>query len=127
MKKIFVVLAALLLLSIVACGGGNTSTSQTSASTEVLNSYTKALKAGDTTKAVEYVSEAAKDKQKKALDLMNQDSRQRLADALLSASKEYEDDNAIKYRGTMTLPDGSKVEDTFWMILENGSWKITGL
>lgn len=105
---------------------GSEDTSTTSPSSTI-NGYSSALEAGDINKAMEYVSVPAQNKQKQALDLLNQDSLNRLATAMRNATKEYEDNSAIKYRGTMTLPDGSTQEDTFWVVLENGAWKITGL
>ena len=141
----FIVLFSLISMTLAACGGGGdgsiltsitsasetptsqTPTSQTSASTEALNSYTTALKAGDTTKALEYVAQSDQDRQSQALQLLDQTSKQELANAMSNATKEYEDDFKVKYRFTMQFSDGSTVEDTFWLVLENGKWKLTGL
>jgi uncharacterized protein YcfL len=122
MKKLFVVFAAMLLLVMMGC-----SSSESATAPGVLDSYTQALKAGDNTKALESVSTSAQDRQRQAFELMDQASKQKLADAMSNATKEYEDDFKIKYRFTMRLDDGSTVEDTFWIILEDGSWKIIGL
>jgi len=105
----------------------STEENSTSSPSGTISGYSSALEAGDINKAMECVSIPAQNKQKQALDLLNQDSLNRLAAAMRNATKEYEDNSAIKYRGTMTLTDGSTQEDTFWLVLENGSWKITGL
>lgn len=128
-KRFLLYFFVMMFLLAVGCSdddGGAEENSTTSPSATI-NGYSSALEAGDITKAMEYVSEPAQNKQKQALDLLNQDSLNRLAVAMRNATKEYEDNGAIKYRGTMTLPDGSTQEDTFWVVLEDDAWKITGL
>lgn len=134
MKKLFMLLASTFFLwAIIACNSGSGDSEgswgsgSNDASSTALYSYTEALRTGDSNKALEYVSESAQERQKKAFALMDTESKQRLADAMSRATKEYEDDFKIKYRFTMRLADESIVEDTFWLILEDGSWKIRGL
>lgn len=132
MKKIFMVLTALLLLSTTACGGGggDTSSSQSvaAAAAAVLDSYTTALTAGDTEKALGFASQSSKARQKEILEAAAADPyyREELAKAIKNATKVSETDQIIFYKMTMVTKDGKTVEDTFRLILEDGSWKLTG-
>jgi hypothetical protein len=131
-KKLSSILFVLSLALFAGCGGGsggggNGSIIQPLSSSEVLQSYTTNLKNNNITKALEHVSTSTQDRQNKAFQSMDQASIQKLADAMSRATKEYEDDSKIKYRFTMNFDDGTTVEDTFWLILEDGAWKIRGL
>lgn len=128
-KRVLLCFFVMMFLLAVGCSDddGRGEENSTTSPSATINGYSSAVEAGDISKAMEYVSEPAQNKQKQALDLLNQDSLNRLAVAMRNATKEYEDNGAIKYRGTMTLPDGSTQEDTFWVVLEDDAWKITGL
>ena len=76
MKKLSLILVAILFLAIIACSSGGGS------ATSVLDSYTKSLKSGDTTEALKSVSPSAQEHQQRAFELMDDASKQRLADAM---------------------------------------------
>lgn len=131
MKNILVVLAAVLLLTIMACSGGDDAAAGNSSPSPsiTLNGYSSALAAGDTNKALEYASQYSKDRQKGILEAAAADPyyREQLANAIKNAAKESETGQIIFYKMTMVTKDGQTIEDTFRLILEDGSWKLAGL
>jgi hypothetical protein len=94
-----------------------------------LNGYSSALEAGDTNKALEYVSKYSQDRQKEILEASSSDPyyREHLANAVRNATKESETAQVTSYKMTMLTKDGKTVEDKFRLVFEDGSWKLTGL
>lgn len=90
----------------------------------VIDAFTSALRNGDNEKALSFVAFDAKERHQKVFQSINQNKKALLADAISQNSvKEYDDDGKIKYRFTMK-EDAETTEDTFWMMLEDGRWKI---
>ena len=92
-----------------------------------IEGYAKALKIGDIDGALKYVSIDAQERQRDFLTEVDVSGRTMLADSILNSKKISESDGMIQYKGEMKLPDGRVIEDTFDLVRENGSWKISGL
>ncbi len=112
-----------------ACGGGGGGTQTTSSSTPeaTIENFSLELETGNVTEALNYASLDSQERLKWILDLLDDDARNRLANALLNATRISESEDTIIFKASMTNPDGSTVESTFIVVLENGNWKITGL
>lgn len=111
-----------------SCGGdGGGGGEVTSTPERTLSEFSSSVKSGDISGALENVSQDSQERLQAALEKLDDASRQKLADAVLNATKISESENMIVYKGTMTLPDGQTVEDTFELVLENGAWKLSGL
>lgn len=146
----FIVLFSLISMTLAACGGGgNSSSSFFGASTDsgantdsgasaeqatpspssTLDGYSSALAAGNVSEALQYVSKYSQERQKEILESASADPyyREQLVNAIKNATKESETDRVIDYKITIITKDSQKVEDTFRLILEDGSWKLTGL
>ena len=86
-----------------------------------------AIQNGDISGALTYVGKTAQDKIGSGLQIMDTSARLRLAVAVLGSTKVSESGNRIVYRGTIILPNGQAVEETFELIKEDGIWKFVSL
>lgn len=103
-------------------------TSQPATAPEItIIEFSSALRNGDIPRALKNVSEDAQERLQENLTLLDNNSRQRLANAISNATKINESENRVVCKGTMILPDGKIVEDEFELILENGAWKLNNL
>ncbi|HSB32632.1 MAG TPA: hypothetical protein VLD55_13605 [Candidatus Sulfobium mesophilum] len=132
-RLLIVLLLSLAVVWIHACGGqggaGNTggTTSSTSSPELAITGLTTAIQNGDISGALSYVGNASSAKIGSALQRMDASSRLRLAAAILSAHKVSESKNRIVYMGTILLPGGQAIEESFEIITEGGVWKFFSL
>ncbi len=124
-------LVLLFLLSAVwvqGCGGGGGTSGGTTTTVnspqQAITGLVSAIQDGDISGAITYVGKASEDKIGSALQRMDTSARLRLAAAILSATKVSESENRIVYKGTIFLPGGKAVEETFEIITEDGIWKF---
>ena len=73
------------------------------------------------------MGKTAQDKIGSALQIMDTSARLRLAIAILGSKKVSESGNRSVYKGTIILPNGQAVEETFEIITEDGVWKFVSL
>jgi hypothetical protein len=132
-KLLIVLLLSLAAICIQGCGGqggaGNSGgTSSTGNSPQLaITGLVTAIQNGDISGALTYVGNASTAKIGSALQRMDTSARLRLAAAILSANKVSESENRIVYKGTILLPDGRVIEETFEIITEGGVWKFFSL
>ncbi len=133
-RRLFIVLLlSLAAVWIHACSGqggaGNTGETTSSASSPELaiTGLTTAIQNGDISGALAYVGGASSAKIGSALQRMDASARLRLAVAILSAHKVSESKNRIVYEGTILLPGGRAIEESFEIITEGGVWKFFSL
>jgi hypothetical protein len=132
-KLLIVLLLSLSAVWIQGCGGqggtGNTEgpTSTGSSPQQAITGLSTAIQNGDIPGALTYVAEASQDRIGSALQIMDTSSRLRLAVAVLGSKEVSESASRSVYRGTMILPDGQTVEETFEMVKEAGIWKFMNL
>ena len=106
----------------VGIDGGTTDSPQ-----KVITGMSTAMQNGDISGALAYVGKASQAKVGAALRKMDTSARLRLAIAVLGAKKVVESGNRIVYKGTIILPNGQKIEETFEIITEDGIWKLASL
>ncbi len=135
-KLSMVLLSFLAAVSIEGCGGqggaGNTGgTTQPppagNSPQSAITGLVTTIQNGDISGALTYVGSASTAKIGSALQRMDTSARLRLAVAILSAEKVSESENRIVYKGTILLPNGKAIEETFEIITEGGVWKFFSL
>ncbi len=128
-----VLLLSLAVFCSNGCGGqggaGNTGGKISGASSPemAITGLTTAIQNGDMSVALAYVGNASSAKIGSALQRMDASARLRLAAAILSAHKVSESENRIVYKGTILLPGGQAIEESFEIITEGGVWKFFSL
>ncbi len=132
-KLLIFLFLSLAIVWIQGCGGqggsgnnGGTTTTGNSPQ-QAITGLTTAIQNGDISGALTYVGSASADKIGSALQLMDTSARLRLAAAILTANKVSESANRIVYRGTLVLPNGRTIDETFEIITEGGVWKFFSL
>ncbi len=135
-KLLTIFLLSLAAVWIQGCGGqggggnsgGTAPTPPTGNSPQqAITGLATAIQNGDISGALAYVGSASSAKIGSALQRMDTSARLRLATAVLGAKKVSESENRIVYRGTIVLPNGKAIEETFEIITENGIWKFFSL
>jgi hypothetical protein len=132
-KLLIVLLFSLSAVWIQGCGGqggsGNTggTTTPGNSQQQSITGLTSAIQNGDISGALAYVGKTAQDKIGSALQIMDTSARLRLAVAILGSKKVSESGNRSVYKGTIILPNGQTVEETFEIITEDGIWKFVSL
>jgi len=128
---LIVLLLFLAAAGIQGCGGqgGAGSAGGTSGNSpqQAITGLTTAIQNGDISGALAYVGKASQDKVGSALQRMDTSARLRLAVAVLGSKKVSESGNRSVYKGTIILPNGQTVEETFEIITEEGIWKFVSL
>jgi hypothetical protein len=138
---LIVLLFSLAAVGIHGCGGqggaGNTGGSTSGAGNaggttgnpqqQAITGLTTAIQNGDISGALAYVDKASTGKIGGALQIMDTSARLRLAAAILGAKKVSESANRIVYKGTILLPNGQTVEETFEIVTDGGIWKFISL
>lgn len=130
-RLLSVLLCSLAAVWIQGCGGqggaGNTGGATGNSPQQAITGLTSAIQNGDISGALNYVGTASAAKIGSALQVMDTSARLRLAAAILTATKVSESENRIVYQGTIVLPDGKAIEETFEIITEGGVWKFFSL
>ena len=132
-KLLIVLLFSLAAVWIQGCGGqggaGTTggTTAPGNSPQQSITGLSTAIKNGDISGALSYVGKTAQDKIGSALQVMNTSARLRLAIAVLGSTKVSESGSRSVYKGTIVLPNGQAVEETFEIITEDGIWKFVSL
>ena len=128
-----VLLFSLAVVWIQGCGGqggaGNTggTTASVNSPQQAITGLATAMQNGDISGALAYVGKTAEDKIGSALQIMDTPARLRLAIAILGSKKVSESGSRSVYKGTIVLPNGQAVEETFELITEDGVWKFVSL
>lgn len=130
-----VLLFSLAAVGVQGCGGqggaGNTNTGGTTTAgnpqQQSITGLTSAIQNGDMPGALAYVGKTAQDKIGSALQIMDTSARLRLAIAILGSKKVSESGGRSVYKGTIVLPNGQAIEETFEIITEGGIWKFVSL
>jgi len=130
-KLLIVLLFSLSPVWIQGCGGqggaGNTGGAADTSPQQAITGLSTAIKNGDISGALAYVDKASQAKIGGALQIMDPSARLRLAIAVLGSKKVSESANRSIYRGTIVLPEGQAIEETFEIIKEDGIWKFFSL
>ena len=132
-KLLIVLLFSLVGFGIQSCGGqggaGNTggTTATGNSPQQAITGLSTAIQNGDISGALAYVDKASQGKVSSALQRMDTSARLRLAIAVLGSKKVSESGNRSVYKGTIILPNGQAVEETFEIITEEGIWKVFSL
>ena len=132
-KLLIVLLFSLAAVGIQGCGGqggaGNAggTTSTGNSPEQAITGLTTAIQNGDISGALAYVAKVSQGKIGSALQRMDTSARLRLAIAVLGSKKVSESGNRTVYKGTIILPNGQTVEETFEIITEGGIWKFVSL
>lgn len=132
-KLLIVLLFSLAAVWIQGCGrqggAGNTggTTAPGNSPQQSITGLTSAIQNGDIPGALAYVGKTAQDKIGSALQIMDTSARIRLTIAILGSTKVSESGNRSVYKGTIVLPSGQAVEETFEIISEDGIWKFVSL
>ena len=132
-KLLIVLLFSLAAVGIQGCGGqggaGNTggTTATGNSPQQAITGLSTAIQNGDISGALAYVDKASQGKVSSALQRMDTSARLRLAIAVLGSKKVSESGNRSVYKGTIILPNGQTVEETFEIITEEGIWKVFSL
>jgi hypothetical protein len=132
-KLLIVLMFSVAAVWIQGCGGqggsGNTGGTTTTGNSQQqsITGLTSAIQNGDISGALVYVGKTAQDKIGSALQIMDTSARLRLAVAILGSKKVSESGNRSVYKGTIILPNGQTVEETFEIITEDGIWKFVSL
>jgi hypothetical protein len=130
-KLLIVLLLFLAAAGIQGCGGqggaGSAGGTTGNSPQQAITGLTTAIQNGDISGALAYVGKASQDKFGSALQRMDTSARLRLAVAVLGSKKVSESGNRSVYKGTIILPNGQTVEETFEIITEEGIWKFVSL
>lgn len=130
-KLLIALLVSIAVVWIQGCGGGgqtgNDGGTTGNSPQHVITGMSTAMQNGDISGALAYVGKASQAKVGGALRKMDTSARLRLAIAVLGAKKVVESGNRIVYKGTIILPNGQKIEETFEIITEDGIWKLDSL
>lgn len=130
-RLLSVLLCSLAAVWIQGCrgqgGAGNTGGATGNSPQQAITGLTSAIQNGDISGALNYVGTASAAKVGSALQVMDTSARLRLAAAILTATKVSESENRIVYQGTIVLPNGKAIEETFEIITEGGVWKFFSL
>ena len=132
-KLLIVLMLSLGAVWIQGCGGrggaGNTAGTAATGNSpqQAITGLGTAIQNGDISGALTYVSKVSAAKIGSALQIMDTSARLRLAIAVLTSSKVSESGGRTVYRGTILLPNGQAIEETFEMITEDGIWKFVSL
>lgn len=133
-KLLIVLLFSLAAVGLQGCGGqggagnaGGTTTTTGNPQQQAITGLTTAIQNGDISGALAYVGKASQGKIGSALQRMDTSARLRLAAAVLGSRKVSESGNRSVYKGTILLPNGQAVEETFEIITEEGIWKFVSL
>ena len=130
-KLLIVLLLFLAAAGIQGCGGqggaGGAGGTTGNSPQQAITGLTTAIQNGDISGALAYVGKASQDKVGSALQRMDTSARLRLAVAVLGSKKVSESGNRSVYKGTIILPNGQTVEETFEIITEEGIWKFVSL
>ena len=132
-KLLLVLLFSLAAVWIQGCGaqggagnaGGATATGNPQQ--QAITGLATAVQNGDISAAISYVGKTAQDKIGSALQIMDTSARLRLAIAILGSKKVSESGSRSVYKGTIVLPNGQAVDETFELITEDGVWKFVSL
>ncbi len=127
---IFFFLGTVLLHGCSGQGGAGSSGGTTAASNTPQQSITglaTAIQNGDIPGALTYVGKASQDRIGSALQVMDTSARLRLAIAVLGSREVSKIGNRSVYEGTLILPDGRAIEETFEIVTEDGVWKFISL
>jgi hypothetical protein len=127
--KLFIVLFYFFaMIWIQGCGGqgqaGNAGVVSGNSPEQLISGLGTALQKADLPGALTYICKASQSRIGGALQIMDNPMRLRLAVAVLGAKKINESGNRIVYKGTIMLPNGKAVEETFEIITEDGIWKF---
>ena len=130
-KLLIVLLFSLAAVWIQGCGGrdeaGKTGGTTGNSPQQVITGISRAIQNGDISGALAYICKASQAKVGGALQRIDTSARLRLAMAVLGSKKVYESGNRVVYKGTIKLPNGQAVEETFEIITEEGIWKVFSL
>ncbi len=130
-KLLIVLLLFVAAAGIQGCGGqggaGSAGGTTGNSPQQAITGLTTAIQNGDISGALAYVGKASQDKVGSALQRMDTSARLRLAVAVLGSKKVSESGNRSVYKGTIILPNGQTVEETFEIITEEGIWKFVSL
>lgn len=132
-KLLIVLLFSLAVVWIQGCGGqGGAGSAGGIPSTgnspqQAITGLSTAIQNGDISGALTYVSKVSTDKIGSALQIMDTSARLRLAVAVLGSKKVSESGGRTVYKGSIILPNGQTVEETFEIITEDGIWKFVSL
>jgi hypothetical protein len=129
-KLLIALLVSIAAVWIQGCGGGGQTGNDGGTGNspqKVIAGIGTAVQDGDISGALAYVGKASQAKVGGALRKMDTSARLRLAIAVLGAKKVVESGNRIVYKGTIILPNGQKIEETFEIVTEDGIWKLASL
>jgi hypothetical protein len=123
---LFAVISVFSALVIWGCSGGGGGADSSTPEAAIMEFYS-ALKDGEVSRAVEGASVDSRERLQWIFEKLDDSSMQRLALAILTATKIYETDGLIVYRTSMINPDGQTVESTFELSKEDGIWRLSGI
>ncbi|GEM_PF-6104102 len=130
-KLLIVLLFSIAAVWLQGCGGGdqagNAGGTTGNSPQQVITGISTAMQNGDISGALAYVGKASQAKVGGALQRLDTSARLRLAMAVLGSKKVGESGNRIVYKGTIILPNGQAIEETFEIITEDGIWKLSSL
>lgn len=130
-KLLIVLLFSIAAVWIQGCGGsdkaGNAGGTTGNSPQQVITGISTAMQNGDISGALAYVGKASQAKVGGALQRLDSSARLRLAMAVLGSKMVGESGNRVVYKGTIILPNGQSIEETFEIITEDGIWKLSSL
>ena len=130
-KLLIILLFSIAAVWIQGCGGGdqagNAGGTTGNSPQQVITGISTAMQNGDISGALSYVGKASQAKVGGALQRLDTSTRLRLAMAVLGSKKVGGSGNRNVYKGTITLPNGQAIEETFEIITEDGIWKLASL
>lgn len=130
-KLLIVLLFSIAAVWIQGCGGrdqaGNAGGTTGNSPQQVITGISTAMQNGDLSGALAYVGKASQAKVGDALQRLDSSARLRLAMAVLGSKMVGESGNRVVYKGTIILPNGQAIEESFEIITEDGIWKLSSL
>lgn len=130
-RLLIVLLFSLAAVLVQGCGGqggtGNAGGTTGNSPQQSITGFSTTIQNGDLSGALTYVGKTAQDKIGSALQIMDTSARLRLAIAIMGSKKVSESGGKSVYKGTIILPNGQTVEETFEIITEDGIWKFVSL